>query len=53
MFGCPEEVPGFAVLFEAGAVADVSFGVEAEAGACGQCVRGDYIPEVEREDVSD
>ena len=49
-----EEVPGFAELFEAGtASADVAFGVEAEAGAFWKGVGGDYVPEVEREDVGD
>ena len=49
-----EEVPGFVELFEAGtASADVAFGIEAEAGAFGEGVGGDYVPEVEREDVGD
>ena len=49
-----EEAPGFAVLFEAGtASADVAFGIETEAGAGGEGVGGDYVPEIEREDVGD
>lgn len=49
-----EEAPGFAVLLEAGlASADVAFGIEAQAGAGGEGVGGDYVPEIEGEDVGD
>ena len=42
-------MPGFAVLFEAGAVA--SLGVEAEAFAGGEGFDGEDVPDVERDDV--
>ena len=49
-----EKVPGFAVLLEAGtASADVAFGIETEAGAWREGVRGDYVPEIQGEDVGD
>src|SRR5438874_2150976 len=49
-----EEVPGFAVLLEAGrASADVALGIETEAGAGGKGVGGNNVPEIEREDVGD
>jgi hypothetical protein len=46
-----EQVPGFAVLFEAGAVA--SLGVEAEAFAGGEGFGGENVPDVERDDVGE
>ena len=46
-------MPGFPVLLEAGAAADVAFGVEADAGAGGQGLGWDYVPEIERENVGD
>src|SRR5256885_10754776 len=49
-----EEALGFAILLEAGrASADVALGVETEAGAGGEGAGGDYVPEIEREDVGD
>ena len=47
-----EEVPGFAELFEAGTAA-VSLGIEAERHAGGQDRDGDYVPEVEGDNVGD
>jgi hypothetical protein len=45
--GVLEEVPGFAVLLEAGrASADVAFGIKTEAGAGGKGVGGDYVLEI-------
>ncbi len=44
-------MPGFAVLFEAGAFA--SLGVEAEAFAGGEGFDGEDVPDVERDDVGE
>lgn len=44
-------MPGFAVLFEAGAFA--SLGVEAEAFAGGEGFGGEDVPDVERDDVGE
>jgi len=44
-------VPGFAVLFEAGAVASLGVGEEAFAG--GEGFDGEDVPDVERDDVGE